>query len=115
MASQITKNRTMKMTLRRLLLAISLYTRRILRHRRYAHSGAASRAAVMSATSHLTNRSPSQKLHDAIRSKLALWSQLAQGARKSTSGTGDRSEAVEEHDRDPLGVLGERWRRPRCR
>jgi hypothetical protein len=32
MASQITKNRTMKMTLRRLLLAISLYTCRILRH-----------------------------------------------------------------------------------
>ena len=33
MASQITKNRTMKTTLRRLLLAISLYTCRILRHR----------------------------------------------------------------------------------
>jgi hypothetical protein len=30
MASQITKNRTMKITLRRLLLAISLYTGRIL-------------------------------------------------------------------------------------
>ena len=29
-ASQITKNRTMKMTLRRLLLSISLYTSRIL-------------------------------------------------------------------------------------
>jgi hypothetical protein len=37
-ASQIKKNRTMKMTLRRLLLAISLYTRRILWHRRYPDS-----------------------------------------------------------------------------
>ena len=37
MASQITKNKPMKMTLRRLLLAISRYTSRILRHRWYPH------------------------------------------------------------------------------
>src|ERR1019366_6978549 len=48
MASQITKNRTMKMTLRRLLLAISLYTCRILRHHRYPDSGAASQLNLMS-------------------------------------------------------------------
>ena len=35
MASQITKNKTMKTTLRRLLLAIWLYTSQILRHRTY--------------------------------------------------------------------------------
>ena len=45
MASQITKNKPMKMTLRRLLLAISLYTCRILRHRRHRHSGAATGTA----------------------------------------------------------------------
>ena len=44
MASQTTKNRPMKMTLRRLLLAISLYTRRILWHRRHPDLGAVGRA-----------------------------------------------------------------------
>ena len=45
MASQTTKNRTMKITLRRLLLAISLYTCRILWHRTCPDPGAAGRTS----------------------------------------------------------------------
>src|ERR1700733_9101643 len=56
MASQMTKKKPMKMMLRRLLLAISRYTRRILRHRRSPHSGPASQAAVTSAVGDLPDR-----------------------------------------------------------
>lgn len=51
MASQITKNRPTKMMLRRLLLAIPLYSCRILRHRRCPDSGEPSEMLITSAVS----------------------------------------------------------------